>query len=325
MPGTPIRLNASVRPLVQDALFAGAAPLRVQARTYESGSTVVDFGVEAVGGLEAGLVLARVCLADLAKVQLSAASDAPWPAVEVFTDHPVLACLASQYAGWEIKGEKFFAMGSGPMRAVAAREPLFDEMGCREAIEPHVNEDCFGVLESGKLPPESVCCDIAAKCGVAPDCLTLLVAPTRSLAGTLQIVARSVETALHKLHELKFDLRRVVSGFGSAPLPPPAPEDLTAIGRTNDAILYGGRAVLYVRGDDASLAEIGPRVPSSASVDYGRPFAETLAAYDNDFYRVDPLLFSPARVTFVNLDTGRLFAFGAVNEDLLRQSFAVPA
>jgi methenyltetrahydromethanopterin cyclohydrolase len=181
------------------------------------------------------------------------------------------------------------------------------------------------VLESGALPDESVCLDIAAKCGIEPRHLTLLVAPTKSLAGTLQVVARSVETALHKLHELKFDLRRIESAWGQAPLPPPGKNDLASIGRTNDAILYGAHAVLYIRGDDASLEEAGPQIPSSASKDYGRPFAEILSGYGGDFYQVDPHLFSPAAVILVNLDTGNSFRFGAINEVILNESFGVKA
>jgi methenyltetrahydromethanopterin cyclohydrolase len=178
-------------------------------------------------------------------------------------------------------------------------------------------------LEASKLPPGDVCREIAEKCGVEPANLTLLVAPTRSLAGTVQIVARSVETALHKLHELGFDIKRVQSAYGTAPLPPPAADDLAAIGRTNDAILYGGQVTLYVRGDDASLEEFGPKTPSSASRDHGRPFAEVFAGYNHDFYQVDPLLFSPAVVTFCNLDTGRSQSFGSAEPDVLRKSFGL--
>ena len=279
---------------------------------------VVDCGVKAVGGFEAGLLLARLCLADLATVELEPSGERLGPIVQVHTDHPALACMASQYAGWEVKGEKFFAMGSGPMRAAAAREPLFEDLKYRESASA-----CVGILESGKLPTDEVCRDVAAKCGIEPGALTLLVAPTRSLAGTLQVVARSVETALHKLHELKFDLHRVVSGWGAAPLPPPAKDDLAAIGRTNDAILYGGHAVLYVRGDDASLQEIGAQTPSSASKDYGRPFAEVFASYDHDFYKIDPHLFSPAVVTFVNIETGNNFRFGKFDNDVLARSFGI--
>jgi methenyltetrahydromethanopterin cyclohydrolase len=284
----------------------------------DSGALVVDCGVKSAGGIEAGLLLARVCLADLGTVAIHPAGDGTLPVVQVYTDQPVLACMASQYAGWEVKAESFFAMGSGPMRAAAAREPLFDDIGYREKASA-----CVGVLESGALPDEAVCQDIAAKCGIEPSRLTLLVAPTKSLAGALQVVARSVETALHKLHELKFDLGRIESAWGKAPLPPPAKNDAAGIGRTNDAILYGAHAVLYVRGDDASLEDVGPQIPSIASRDYGRPFAEILAGYNHDFYQVDPHLFSPAMVTLMNLDTGNSFRFGKRNEEILALSFGI--
>jgi methenyltetrahydromethanopterin cyclohydrolase len=141
------------------------------------------------------------------------------------------------------------------------------------------------------------------------------------MAGNVQVVARSLETALHKLHELKFDLGHVVSGSGTAPLPPVAGDWLSAIGRTNDAILYGGRVILCVRADDGQIAEIGPSVPSSASPDHGAPFAEIFARYEQDFYKIDPMLFSPAEVVFHNLKTGRAHAFGKAAPDVLRRSF----
>src|SRR5262249_56679524 len=147
--------------------------------------------------------------------------------------------------------------------------------------------------------------------------------PAASLAGTVQVVARSLETALHKLHELKFDLTQVVSGFGCAPLPPVAANELQAIGRTNDAILYGGRVLVWVRADDEQLAEIGPKVPSSASPDYGAPFAEIFQRYGNDFYKIDPMLFSPGQIVFHNLKTGRTHTFGRTAPEVLKRSFLV--
>ena len=135
------------------------------------------------------------------------------------------------------------------------------------------------------------------------------------------MVARSLETALHKLHELKFDLGQVLSGYGVAPLPPVAPDEGKAIGWTNDAILYGGRVVLWVRADDALLDQVGPKVPSTASPDHGAPFAEVFRRYGGDFYKIDPHLFSPAVVEFRNLKTGRVHMFGRTEPDLLRRSF----
>ncbi|NOZ38896.1 MAG: methenyltetrahydromethanopterin cyclohydrolase [Planctomycetes bacterium] len=312
-----LNLNINAAALC-DEISRIADDLQIAPSIAACGTTLFDFGIDVPGSIEAGLLLARVCLADLATVKLldSDPKLGPWPLVEVTTDRPVAACMASQYAGWEVKGAKFFAMGSGPMRAAAGREPLFDEIGFREQTDL-----CVGVLESSKLPPDEVCVDLAEKCGIDPSQLTLLVAPTSSHAGTLQVVARSVETALHKLHELGFDLSRVVQGYGRAPLPSVAGDDLAAIGVTNDAILYGGRVMLDVTGDDASLETIGPRVPSSASNDYGKPFVEVMAQYNNDFYQIDPLLFSAAQITLVNVETGNRFEFGELNGDVLRQSF----
>jgi len=268
--------------------------------------------------LLAGIELARVCLGDLAQISIlpGEVGSRAVSLVQVVTDHPVHACLASQYAGWALKDGKFFAMGSGPMRAVAATEAIYGVIEFKETADAVV-----GVLETRKPPTPAIVAKIASACGVEPAAVTLLVAPTASLAGGVQIVARSVETALHKLAELKFDLSRVLSAHGTAPLPPVAADDLAAIGRTNDAVLYGARVVLSVTGDDASLESIGPLVPSSASRDYGEPFAAIFARYNNDFYAVDPHLFSPAEVVFQNVETGKMHAFGGVNPEVLARSF----
>jgi len=313
-----LNLNQRANEL-SDALVRDAEALRVEARTAAGGTRIVDCGINTAGGLEAGRRLAEICLAGLASVRFvpSTLENTPGLAVLVATDHPVRACMAAQYAGWQIAGEKFFAMGSGPMRAAAGKESLFAKIGCTERAE-----QCVGVLETRQFPPDEVCQLLAADCKVAPEKLTLLVAPTASLAGTVQVVARSVETALHKLFELGFDLNRIESGFGTAPLPPVAHNDLAAIGRTNDAILYGGDVTLFVRGDDASLEAIGPRVPSGASSDHGQPFAAIFERYGRDFYKIDPHLFSPARITLSNLDTGRTFSFGHTVPRVIHESFA---
>jgi methenyltetrahydromethanopterin cyclohydrolase len=303
---------------VVEALLARAEERKVAAHPIERGGRFVDFGIKVRGGLLAGVDLARVCLADLAQVSVlpGEVDGRACPVVQVVTDHPVRACLASQYAGWAIQEEKYFAMGSGPMRAASGQEAIYERIGHREKV------DCVvGVLESRKVPTQGVVAKIASACGVPPSAVTLLVAPTASIAGGVQVVARSVETALHKLAELDFDLARVESAQGSAPLPPVAANDLAAIGRTNDAILYGARVVLFVTGDDDSLAEVGPRVPSSASRDHGEPFAAIFARYNNDFYAVDPHLFSPAEIVFHNLSTGRVHAFGSVEPGVLARSF----
>lgn len=286
-------------------------------------ATVLDFGIAAAGGLEAGRELARICLAGLGRVRIESGSLAgmSWPQVTVQTDHSLQACLLSQYAGWQITVGKYFAMGSGPMRATAAVEPLFQEFKYQEPCD--FNGLYVGVLETGKIPSEDVVGWIAGKLGVRPEQITLCVARTASMAGTVQVVARSVETAIHKLHELKFDVSRIGSGFGAAPLPPIAADDLTGIGLTNDAILYGGSVTLWVTGDDDSIASVGPKVPSSSSAAHGEPFLRIFEQAGRDFYKIDPLLFSPAQITFCNLTTGRVHRFGELAEDVLRRSFSI--
>lgn len=301
-----------------DELSADAVRLGVSVSTTAAGTRIIDCGVKAGGGLEAGRRLAEICLAGLGEVSFVPGRTGDWigPVVTVRTDQPVLACMASQYAGWQISGEKFFGMGSGPMRAVACREPLFDKLPGRETADRVV-----GVLETGKLPTDEVCGKIASDCKVSPDRVTLLAARTASMAGTVQVVARSVETTLHKMHELGYDLNNVVSGFGSAPLPPVASDDLVGIGRTNDAIMYCGEVTLWVRDDDEHLAQIVQKIPSLASHDYGLPFGAIFEKYERDFYKIDPMLFSPALVMLVNLNSGRTHVFGAIRMDIVRESF----
>jgi methenyltetrahydromethanopterin cyclohydrolase len=322
-----------------NAMVADADKLGIAVSTLGCGTRIIDCGVKAPGSIEAGRRLAEVCLAGQGVVEVfpesggrawSHGRDGGWfdPSplyaplrtkyVYVNSSDPVSACMASQYAGWEVKGEKFFAMGSGPMRAAACREEIFESIGHCEK-----SEVCVGVLETRTLPPESVCIDVADKCGINPAWLTLLVARTSSLAGTVQIVARSLETSLHKLHELGFDLAQVQQGFGMAPIPPVADDDLTAIGWTNDAILYGGWVGIFVNADQNTIEQFGPRVPSSASADYGQPFAEIFKRYDHDFYRIDPMLFSPAEIAFCDANFDRLgeLRYGKLAPEVLMKSF----
>ncbi len=298
-------------------IAADPGSLNVAVHQLPHGGRLIDCGVQQPGGIAAGLMLARICMADLASVQLVPCSQAGvQSAVQVTCDRPVEACLAAQYAGWQIALPDFFAMGSGPMRAVRGKEDVLNDMQLCESSDVAV-----GVLEGRQLPDQGTFQAIADECGVAVSNLTLLIAPTASQAGNLQVVARSVETALHKMHEKKMDLKCVKSAVGYAPLPPVAADDLAGIGRTNDAVLYGADVTFWVDLDDDQIATAGPGIPAASSADYGQPFAEIFKRYDHDFYKIDPLLFSPARVTLASLQSGRLQTFGEIREDVLRKSF----
>lgn len=284
-------------------------------------AAVIDAGTAVSGSLEAGLLLARLCMADSATITLGPADRSQVASdnlVHVRTDDPLHACLGAQYAGWPVQSEGFFAMGSGPMRLLRGREAMLKELGLSAQ-----GKQIVGVLESETLPDEATIAMIASECGVAPEGVHLGVAPSTSIAGSVQVVARSIETAMHKLHELKFDIRTIVSATGAAPLPPPAKRGDTVggIGRTNDAILYGANVALWTDCEDDSIAEVAEQVPSRSSSDHGQPFAKIFKQYEYDFYKVDPLLFSPAVVTIHNLRSGRSWSAGQFEPDLLQQSF----
>ena len=314
-------VSALAAPLVE-SLKQDAARLAIGVGPGPSGAALIDAGIDHEGGIEAGLRIAEICMAGLGQVRLADDSAFPcWPRVlGVSAANSVLACLGSQYAGWSLtagEGEgAYIALGSGPGRALAAKEELFAELGYRDRWD----SACL-VLEVERPPPDALIDQIASDCAVRPENLTLILTPTLSISGTVQIVARSLEVALHKAHYLGFPLERIAEGEGSAPLPPPASSFVEAMGRANDAILYGGRVRLSVRGDDADAEKLAADLPSSASRDYGKPFAEIFADYDGDFFAIDPLLFSPAEVTVTAIESGREFDAGAVDPALIDLSF----
>jgi methenyltetrahydromethanopterin cyclohydrolase len=308
-------------------LIDDAAALCLGVETTAEGCTLIDAGIACAGGIAAGLRIAEICLGGLGSVQLGGSGPfRRWPwTLSVHAAHPVLACLGSQLAGWQLTvgngKDSYHALGSGPGRAVARKEALFDELGYRDAADGA----CL-VLEVEKRPPPALIEKVAKDCGLSPRQLTLILTPTKSLAGTVQIVARVLEVALHKLHELRFPLDRVVDGMGTAPLPPPAASFVAAMGRTNDAIIYGGSVQLFVSGPESDAETLAKDLPSAGSRDYGRPFAEIFDSNKGDFYAMDRLLFSPARVTVTALESGRSFHGGALDEALIDKSFGhVPA
>ncbi len=315
-----LSVNASCLPLVEE-LVEGAAALRVGVASAAGSARVVDAGIDHPGSTEAGLLIARICMAGLGQVTLRANPvfpDWPWQ-VEVRTSQPVLACLLSQYAGWSLRfdaPEKWAALGSGPARALAAREALFAELGYRDRAE-----DACLVLETDRHPPPALSEKVARDCSVAPERVTLVLTPTGSLAGVAQIAARVVEVALHKAHEIGFPLDAILEGAGTTPLPPPVDDALVAMGRTNDTILFGGQVQLVVSCADDDARDLAERLPSSASRDYGKPFAEVFRDYGYDFFQIDPMLFSPARVAVTALGSGRTFRAGRLDAELLARSF----
>jgi methenyltetrahydromethanopterin cyclohydrolase len=334
---SPLSVNRAVRPLVHKLLHE-AERLRVAVGTHPSGVRIVDAGIAVPGSVEAGLLIGAICMGGLGSVALRSSlgfgseptpvGDGGWPTwLQVSSGQPVLACLASQYAGWslaatkeETGGKKFFSLGSGPARALAGKEDLFKELGYVDPTGSKEGDERSGalVLEVDQVPPQVVIDKVLRDCELQPSQLTFILTPTQSLAGTTQVVARVLEVALHKAHELHFPLEQILDGSACAPLPPPGADGLDAMGRTNDAILYGGRVQLVVNCDDAAARQLAQQLPSLNSRDYGRGFAEIFKAAEYDFYKIDGALFAPAEVWVSCLQSGKTWHGGKLNLELLR-------
>lgn len=309
-------LNDNAQHIV-DGMIRDAERLRINISKGPSGEKLIDAGAKVPGGIEAGLRMAEAAMGGLGNV--SAGFDRSlkkWPlTVEVRSSQPVLACLGAQYAGWNLSSDEYFAMGSGPGRALARVEPLFEKLAYKDSASSAVL-----VLETAEPPPAAVVEKVATATGLAPDRLTFLYAPTQSLAATVQIVSRVLEVALHKANDLGYPLDNIVDGIGAAPIPAPHSDFRTAMGRTNDAIIYGGLVQLFVKGTAKEAKALADKLPSRASRDYGQPFATIFKRFKGDFYAIDPLLFSPAEVIVTAIETGATFRAGARNGKMLELS-----
>jgi methenyltetrahydromethanopterin cyclohydrolase len=310
-----ISVNRRASQIVEQ-LVANAPQLSIAAADLSCGARVVDLGVNVPGGMLAGKYTAEASLGGMGEVNFLPLDfgDLWLPGVSVAVDQPEIGCMASQYAGWGIRRENFFAIGSGPARALAATEPVFAQLDYRDLADVAVI-----VLEGRALPGDEVAEHIARKCRVTPACVTMLVAPAACLAGSIQLSARVVATGMHKLVKLGFDVREVLHGYGTCPIAPVVPDEDLASARANDCVLYGGRVHYTVRADDDEIQALIERIPSSASKDYGVPCEQLFKRY-GDFYSVDPLLFCPSEVTINNLTSGRTFRAGHANPQVLKTS-----
>lgn len=314
------RAHAMVRQMIDDAEALGVEAIRLK-----SGATVLDCGVKTAGSLEAGRLFVLAGLGGLGRLEFTRQLFSPGvagmerefslQAVSVAVHQPHIACLGSQYAGWPVRVGKFSAIGSGPARALYADEEVFRKIEYRDKAQTAIL-----VLETRDLPGEDAARFVAEKCNVPLEQLFLLVAPTASLVGSIQIASRVVETGLHKLMELGFDTRQVKGAYGICPMAPVAGDDVRGIGRTNDAILYGGQAFYTVDAWDEELSDLIERIPSTSSRDYGTSFYELFTRSGGDFFKIDRMLFSPAEVSINNIASGRTFRAGRLHPGLLKSS-----
>jgi methenyltetrahydromethanopterin cyclohydrolase len=323
LPAVNLSVNREAKKLL-DKLLTQANRYGVIVRKTKQGATLIDAGIKAKGGLQAGKIITEICLGGLGKANIYVGQygDMHLPSILVRTDHPAIATMGSQFADWQIKHEDFFAIGSGPARALARKDTqLYQKIDYKDKADTAVI-----VLETGTEPPEPVIKEIAASCQIPIKGLSLILTPTTSLAGSTQVSGRIVETGIHKLMKLGIDPRKVMTAIGTAPIAPVHPKFIVAMGRTNDAILYAGRAHYNVTGySDEELKKIVKKAPSSASKCYGQPFQKIFKEASYDFYEIDPNLFAPAMVSACNIDTGSVFEAGTTNAEIFWRSMGLKA
>jgi methenyltetrahydromethanopterin cyclohydrolase len=305
-------LNRMATELVDEAIdFAGE--LGIEVHSLDGDAAVLDFGVEHAGGIEAGLLCAEIQTAGLAtlRTRIETVAETPRLHVECTTDQPGLALLCSGKAGWELSHGEFEALGSGPARALVAQEEVFGRVGYREEFD-------FAVLalESDRLPDEAVASRVAERAGVPESGVFLPTYATASLTGSVVAASRAAELAVFRLVELGYDPHDIVSVAGSAPVPPVADDESSALAATNDALAYGSRVHLVLEEPFDRLEEL----PSSASAEYGDPFEEIFASVEGDYGELPPSLFGPATVT-VDVVGGETRRLGGRSPETLARSF----
>jgi len=310
---------------IADKMVKDEEKLKLKSFTLENGTLVIDCGVEAKGSIKGGELFTKVCLGGICDVGISIPGDLSdimaMPAVKVKTDFPALTTLGSQKAGWNINVNGYQAMGSGPAQAHKFKDDKIYE------LTGYTEESDIAVitLESNKLPTEEVAEYIAKECGVKTENLTILVAPTSSLVGSIQISGRALEVGVYKMYEVMgFDVTKITYAAGITPITPVDPDTLKAMGKTNDAIIFGGRTYYYIEPEEGeSLEELATNLPSSSSENYGKSFLEFFEEADGDFYKIPKEVFAPAQVIVNDMVTGEMFHTGSIDLERLKKSFEV--
>ncbi len=315
-----LSVNGKASALI-DKLCTEADIFRVKVKKAPLGATLIDAGLEAEGGFLAGKIITEIGLGGLGETEILSRKfgDIRLPSISVYTDNPAVATLGSQLAGWKINVDGYSAIGSGPARALSLKpKSIF------KAIDYVDRADiAILILESNSEPTEKTVEYISDLCKVKPENLYLILVPTVSTSGFTQVSGRIVETGIYKLMQLGLDPKKIKHAWGCAPIMPIHPDPVEAMGRVNDAIIYGGEAYYAVYyDDDDELEELTEKAVSSASKEYGKPFKEIFKEADLDFYRIDPALFAPATITINNLRTGRVFAAGEINFEVLEGTIA---
>ncbi len=314
-------INALAMKVVRE-IIARESELGVKVIPMPCGATLIDMGLNVRGSTQAGILFTRVTLGDMGLVSLGnwrLDERYTFQSVELAVTEPLIACLASQIAGWQLGQGEFATIGSGPARAQGAipSDQYLDSTPYRDR-----NPEVVLCIQDHRYPPDSIALEVARACQVPPEDVYLLLAPSASIVGSIQVAARMVEIACHKMRMKGFSVSKVVNARGTAPVAPLVLDEIKAMGRINDSLLYGGETEFWVDAADEEIAAvIDQLVSKTSSPYYPTPFGVVFERAGRDFYQIDHDFHCIAKIQIHNVRTGKSFAAGEINQDVIRESF----
>jgi methenyltetrahydromethanopterin cyclohydrolase len=298
-----------------------AEALGVEVHRLPNGATVIDMGVARQGGWEAARLFCQATLGGLGRLEYGFfdLDGIELPEVRVFIDDPAVALLSSQLSGWplnEMKNEAgVVPLVSGPVRAVAQRDRFSQAVAYRDD-----SPELVAGLQDTRLPDERLTELIAKECGRTAADVYVLVASTASLVGAINVVSRTMETAIWRLHSLGLGADRIISAWGKAPLPPLTNDEYEAMVRTNTYTYYGGTVGFFVDEDDAVVRAAMRDFPLAPHTcpHYGVPFRKLLEDAGGDIFNVKGFVHCVTKGIANNVRSGKVHATGAVDKRMLR-------
>lgn len=313
-----LSINAEAMKIVRKILETPEA-LGVTVARLGCGTTVIDMGQNAPGGWQAARYFCLVVLGGLGEVSYEAfpLGDLRLIGVRVMVDRPIESCVASALAGWKIETGPDAAILSGPARALNSEpDHYFDLIPYRDRWHEAVI-----TVQMRKPVTDALAETIARACRVSPDDLYILATRHASLVCAVQVAARGVELAMHRLSLEGFDITCIRYASSIAVIPPVAADEAVAFGRNNDALIYGNEVTLAVDSSDEVIARIVPRAVTAASPIGGRLFADLYREAGYNFHAIPPEMHTPSVLHVTNINTGTTVSAGQVDIAVLRRSF----
>lgn len=324
-----LSVNAEAMKIVRKILDSPEA-LGVEVSRFPCGSTLIDMGQRARGSWQAGRYFTLVTVGGLGDVSfesfmLAAAPSTAaepsttvrLPAVRLMVDRPMEACMGCQVAGWRLVDEPDAPILAGPARTLNTPPDYHVRLS---GYRDHAHEGVVTVQMSRPVT-DDMALVMAKACDLAPENLFILASRHACLVSTIQVPARGIETAMHRLALEGFDLGCIQHAFCTGPIPPLVDDELSSMGRINDALYYGGEVFLYVDASDDLLEMVVPKVVSEVSPLARRSFAELYRDAGYDFHAIPLDAHTPAVLHMTNVNSGRTFSAGHFDYEVLQRSF----